>query len=268
VFFPLDEQLELAGEHLSEGVAKLVVWLSGLLAYRTAAEVLERVGAMHVSASRIWREAQRYGERMRQAEEVATDVLVVEEHSGERMGCSADGGMIHIREEGWKELKVGDVFGVERQERMDERSKERMEVGHAVGDSYVAHLGGPERFGELLWQEARRRGWEKARDTVVVADGAPWIWNLAATHFYDSKQVVDWYHATEHLATAAQTLYGEHSEVAQRWLEKWKTSLYQGQAEQIAQMLQAEALARPNVTQTMQTEAGYFQTNHRRMRYM
>jgi hypothetical protein len=176
--------------------------------------------------------------------------------------------MIHIRGEGWKELKVGDIFEVESQESVDRKSQERVEVGHAVRDSYAAHLGGPEGFGEVWWREARRRGWEQVRDSVVVADGAVWIWNLAATHFYDSKQVVDWYHASEHLASVGQVLYGEGTEEARRWFEKWKTPLYQGRAEEIAQMLQAEARTRPSVAHTLQTEAGYFQTNHRRMRYM
>ena len=40
--------------------------------------------------------------------------------------------------------------------------------------------------------------------TQVVGDGAPWIWNLAAEHFCHSRQVVDWYHATEHLGVAAK----------------------------------------------------------------
>jgi len=267
-FFPLDEQLARGGERLSEGVAKLVVLLSGLLPYRRVADILERVGEVHVSASSIWRTAQAYGVRMHRAEAATADALAIEPSNAARMGCSADGGMIHIRGEGWKELKVGDVFDVECQVKVDERSKEPVEIGHAVHDSYVAHLGGPEGFGEVWWQEAKRRGWEHMRDTLVVADGAVWIWNLAATHFYDSKQVVDWYHASQHLAAVAQTLHGEGTPEAKRWFEKWKTPLYQGRAEEIAQMLEAETRTRPSVAKTLQTEAGYFQTNHRRMRYM
>jgi hypothetical protein len=267
-FFPLDEQLELGGERLSEGVAKLVVLLGGLLPYRRVADVLERVGEMHVSASSIWRTVQVYGERMQQAEEMAADAVVVEASGGDRMGCSADGGMIHICGEGWKELKVGDIFEVELQVKVDQHSKELVEIGHAVRDTYVAHLGGPEDFGKVMWREAKRRGWETARETMMVADGALWIWNLAGTHFYDSKQVVDWYHASQHLATVAQALHGEGTPEAKHWFEKWKTPLYQGRAEEIAQMLLAEAHTHPDMAQTLQTEAGYFQTNYRRMRYM
>lgn len=255
-------------ERQSESVAQLIVWLSGLLTYRRAMEVLVRVGGIQISASTIWRETQAYGQRMLQAEEGAADAVVVESAQSERMGCSADGGMIHLRDEGWKELKVGDVFEVEKQIRVDPKSQERMEIGCAVRDSYTAYLGGPEEFGRRWWQEAKRRGWEDKPDTLVIADGAVWIWNLAATHFYDSKQMVDWYHATQHLAHVAQILHGEGTPEAQRWFEKWKTLLYQGRAEEIANRVRAEAETRPNMAQALNTEAGYFQNNHRRMRYM
>ena len=66
----------------------------------------------------------------------------------------------------------------------------------------------------------------------MLGDGAPWIWNLAATHFYDSHQMVDWYHATEHLATAARLLKGEGTLAAKRWLNASKTTLFGGHAEE------------------------------------
>jgi hypothetical protein len=43
--------------------------------------------------------------------------------------------------------------------------------------------------------EARRRNWTQAQDTIVLGDGAPWIWNPAQDHFFDSRPGVDWYHA-------------------------------------------------------------------------
>ena len=184
------------------------------------------------------------------------------------MGCSADGGMIHIQGEGWKELKIGDIFEVEYQKEKDAQTGEEMEVGHAVRNSYVAHLGGPEQLGAMLWKEAKRRGWEKAQATVVVADGASWIWNLAHTHFYDSQQLVDWYHATEHLAAAAQTLHSDQPEKARHWLEKQKTQLYQGHALSIAHTLLDEAEQHPQQAQSLRSKVGYFKNNHRRMQYM
>jgi len=179
-----------------------------------------------------------------------------------------DGGKIHIRGEGWKEFKVGCVFEVAVRATPDQETGDMIDAAHAVHNSYVAHLGGPERFGELVWAEAHRRGWEGAPDTEVVGDGAPWIWNLAMDYFYDSRQIVDWYHATEHLAYAARLLEGEGTDAARRWFKAQATVLYQGHALRIAQRLESAARTRPGIAEELLKEAGYFRNNQRRMRYL
>ena len=176
--------------------------------------------------------------------------------------------MIHIREEGWKEVKAGSIFRIELDTKADPQTLESLEVGRAVDNSYVAHLGGPEGVGDKLWSEAKRRGWTRAAETQVVADGAVWIWNLVADHFYDSVQVVDWYHAKSHLAHAAQLLYGEATPGMQRWLSVQATHLFQGQAEGIAQTLREVAGQHPAQESELLSEAGYFETHKRRMEYL
>jgi hypothetical protein len=105
-------------------------------------------------------------------------------------------------------------------------------------------------------------------DTQVVGDGAPWIWNLAGEHFYDSRQVVDWYHATEHLAVAAKLLHGEGSAAAKRWYQRAETTLYQGHAGRIALDLSEAAANHPQVADSLLAQAGYFSKNKRRMQYL
>ncbi len=256
-----------------------VVRLSGMMPYAQAVEILERLGQVEISASTAWRLVQRYGEGFRQREEAERKVANalpsgVEraggsgQGKGKRMGAAMDGGMVHIRGEGWKEVKVGSIFEVAPRVIVDRETGERVQVGGAVEQSYVAHLGGWERFGEKMWAEAQRRGWEESVETEVLGDGAPWIWNLAAKHFYDSYQVVDWYHAKEHLAQAAQLLEGEGTDRARRWLKRKETVLFQGHALQIAQELEAAGERRPRQAEELQREAGYFRKNHRRMNYM
>jgi hypothetical protein len=180
-----------------------------------------------------------------------------------------DGTMIHMRDEGWKELKVGCVFEVETQATADALTDEVIDTGHAVRNSYVAHLGGPEAFGEMMWAEAARRGWEEAPDTQVIGDGAPWIWNLALDHFYKSRKVVDWYHASEHLGAAARQIKGEGTIAGQRWFNAQKRVLYKGGADRVAQLLEAEAAHQPAAeAQQLRKEAAYFRNNKRRMDYM
>lgn len=254
-----------------------MVWLGGLTDYEQVEEVLEQVGQVHVSDSSVWRQEQVWGVRF-QAEydkERLCDTVVRGRWGGPcrqlevrgRMGVAMDGTKVHLREEGWKELKVGSVFAVEERRARDERTGDWIEVAHAVQNSYVAHLGGPEQYGQLVWWEAVRRGWQQAADTQVVGDGAPWIWNLAVDHFYDSWQVVDWYHAKEHLAHAAQLLKGEETPEAQRWLHAHETTLYTGTVFHIVQELERAAQQHPKLAQELRTEAGYFRNNERRMNY-
>jgi hypothetical protein len=256
---------------------KLAVWLSGIVDYDRAEEVLAKVGQITISDSSVWRQAQVWGagfQAVMEAERIRSNLLPGRwgtpckraEPKG-RMGVSMDGGMIHIRGEGWKELKVGSVFDVEVRPTWDKETGDWVELAHAVKNSYTAHLGGPEVFGQMVWAEAARRDWEQAADTQVVADGAPWIWNLALDYFYDSRQVVDWYHGTEHLAEAARLLKGEGTLAMKRWLNARKTMLFEGHAARIALELEAAAQHQPSIAKALKKEAGYFRNNQRRMQY-
>jgi len=196
-------------------IEEQVCRLRGLLCFRQVAQVLRDVGGIHVSSSSVWREVQRQGQRLRAvAEDTTCDVAREGKSAAPRMGCSMDGGMMYVLGEGWKELKIGDVFDVELRQETDAHTGEPVDVGHAVHDTCVAHLGGPDAFGQLLWHTAKQRGWAKASHTVVVADGAAWIWNQVATHFYDSQQLIDWYHACQHLRAAAEALHGVETDAA------------------------------------------------------
>jgi hypothetical protein len=269
--------LKLLTRNWSEGVVKQAVWLSGLVDYETSQEILEQVGQISISASSIWRQAQQWGEQFRlleTKERLRASVLPVKwvpekgriEEVG-RMGVAIDGGMIHIRDEGWKEFKVGTVFNVAVWPTWDKDTQEMVEHAHAVNNSYVAHLGGVEVFGDMVWAEAARREWEYAADTEVIGDGAPWIWNLALDCFYDSRQMVDWYHATEHLASAARLIKGEGTPASKRWFKAQATTLFQGRVMRIVLSLEAEAQANPTIAQELLKQAGYFRNNQRRMNY-
>ena len=259
---------------------KQVTWLCGMLEYRRAREVMEGIGRITLSDTTMWRRTQECGQKMREVVEGKrvrgrTESARWWDKPGKqrkpvgRMGVGMDGTMIHVREEGWKELKVGCVFEVETHPMPDAITDEVTEVGRAVHNSYVAHLGGPEKFGEMMWAEAACRGWEEAEDTEVVGDGARWIWNLAMDHYYDSRKVVDWYHACEHLAGAARQIKGEGTSAARRWLKAHKSILFKGSADRVAQLLEAEAADQPAVTaQELCREAEYFRRNQRRMNYM
>lgn len=231
-----------------------------------------------MSDSTLWRQTQVWGER---AQAVAAadrtranalplrgQVVPGEAPGRERLAAALDGAMVNVRKEGWKELKVGCVGKIEIWPTPDRETGELVDLAHTVENTYVAHLGGPEVFGQQLWAEARRRAWSRAADTVVIGDGAPWVWNLARDHFYDSVQVVDWYHAKEHLCQAAALVEGEGTPAAQRWRKEYETLLFEGHADRVAQALQQAARHKRKAAKDLRQHAGYFRDNQRRMQYL
>jgi len=278
-FFPLDQQLELWEKNWSGGLVKEAVWLSGVVdSFEEAERVLRRIGHVSMSDSTVWRRVERWGEQFRQLDQARQQQAQTLPNTGQviagqakqngRMGLAMDGAMVHILDEGWKELKVGCVYEIEPQAVFDKESREWLEMGHAIHNSYVAHLGGPDLFGRLLWTEAQARGWETVYDTQVVGDGARWIWNLTQEHFYDSYQTVDWYHAADHLHAAAQLHRPDSESAAQRWYKTAETSLFQGHADQIAHTLQQTAVGNSQRAKDLRTEAQFFENNKRRMQYL
>lgn len=183
-------------------------------------------------------------------------------------GVALDGFMLPLREEGWKECKLADLYEVAVRPAVDEETGEVVERAYAVKQSYVTHLGGPDVIGELAWAEAQRRGWEQAPDTQVLGDGAVWIWHQASLHFGDSHQLVDWYHAKTYLLQAAHLLHAEGSSASTRWLNQHETLLYQGHAASIAKHLLAAATTNPANAEALTSVATYFQHNHLRMNYL
>ena len=254
------------------------MWLSGLVDFEQAAEFLNEVGQVDISPTSTWRLTQQWGEalvtlEMKEAEQANATFqepvgVVPQGQASGRMGLSMDGFLIYVRGEEWKEVKLGCLFDVTTRPVLDPKTTEWVEQGHAVHTSYTAHLGGPEDFGQKLWTEAQRRRFRQAFESEVVADGAGWIWNLVGDYFYDSHQLVDWYHGTEHLAKAAQLLYGEGTAAAKRWHREQETALFQGQAEAAAHRIEREAEQHPTVQAELLSEAGYFEHHKHRMNYM
>ncbi len=278
-FSPLDDQLRLFERTCSESVAKLAVWLCGQVPLQAAETILDQLGGIAFSDTSVWRRVQTWGAKLQAWEELQRaramalpqrgTITPVPQSQSKDMGTAMDGVMLPLREEGFKELKVGCIFDIEMRAEPDGITGELVEQAHAVHSSYTAVLGGPDRFGQALWAEAVRRGLPQAREVVAIADGAKWVWEtVVPEHFSTSRQVVDWYHAKEHLYAAGHLAYGEGSSAATRWVKAMETPLYQGHAIEVATTLRQLADDHPTVAEALRTEAGYFENNQRRMQYL
>ena len=132
--------------------------------------------------------------------------------------------------------------------------------------SYLATFAPAAGFGMLMAAEARRRGAGHIRQLVILGDGAHWIWNLASQHFPEATQIVDLYHAREHLHDLAKLLefmLGDHK---QDWLAARLGELDDGDIPAICAAARAFPLAGRKAAD-LGTALGYFEHNAHRMRY-
>jgi len=83
---------------------------------------------------------------------------------------------------------------------------------------YEAHLGGPERLGQLAYAAARAAGvTADGSNALSQGDGAPWVWNLVQEHWPAALEILDFYHLSEHLHACAQAVWGVGSAQARQW---------------------------------------------------
>lgn len=266
MFFPLDQRWGLGASQYSERLSKHLVWLSGLLPYEQVRQVMARIGGHVIGKTNAWRETQQRGARLqaemarRQAalrpEQVVPTNARQDHHHPK--GVSMDGGMVHVRGEGWKEFKAGVVYDIGLRPGRDVLTGEPAEQPCAEQSHYTAVLGDVTQFAPALWELAAAHDLLSAARSSVTADGAEWAWNLCADLFPDSVQIVDWYHATQHLAEAAQALFPDEQTQAATWYRHAQELLFRGQAWRIIQTLHQAAL--PDL-------ARYFEQHQRRMRY-
>ncbi|MBV8729573.1 MAG: ISKra4 family transposase, partial [Acidobacteriia bacterium] len=135
--------------------------------------------------------------------------------------------------------------------------------------TYVGAIETAEEFGLRLYTEAYNRGWDRATIGVVMGDGSHWIWNIAHQHFPGAIQIVDLYHARQHLWDLARKLYPAAEVAQKRWLMRKLDWLENGKIEKLVAALRKLMDENTNLDliKAIRVEADYFETNRDRMRY-
>ncbi len=160
-----------------------------------------------------------------------------------------------------REVKLGCVFT---QTTTDPESRP---VRDEDSTTYTGAIETAEEFGLRLYTEAWRRGWSRAKKKVVIGDGALWIWNLADQHFPGAIQIVDLYHARQHLWDLSAKLFPNHEPLRKRWVASGLDQLEGGKIEAVVKTLREFQPASAELAKAVNNEAEYFQRNAQRMRY-
>jgi hypothetical protein len=273
---PVDHTLGVVPRaRLSAGVQQWLAQLGAATDFAEAQRWLEELGGVHVAKETVRAQAEQQGAALEAAQQTASaqvertreSALPVDVAPGQLL-VETDGVMVRYRETGWHEVKIGLVAG--------------WEAGALAAPSYVAAREGAAAFGERLLGEAARRGaleivgWEGGRrgaglavlrDVLVRADGARWIWTLAAEHFGARRELVDFYHASEHLWTVARLLESEGTAVAAVWGAARCHELRHAGVEAVRTALRDARATTADGRKLLRRERAYFRSNAARMDY-
>jgi hypothetical protein len=278
---PRDRQLDVEATAYSPGVRRMMAVVGSETSFEHGREQLELLAGLKLTAKAVERQAEALGADIAGREQVeiqrakqlelpevctpavavfyiemdGTGVPVVKPETAGRVGKS-EGQPARTRE-----VKLGCVFT---QTTTDEQGRPERD-----GDSttYTGAIETAEEFGLRLYTEAWRRGWSRAKKKVVIGDGAVWIWNLAGQHFPGAIQIVDLYHARQHLWGLSAKLFPTDERGRKRWTARLLDKLDQGNIEPLVQALRQFPPPGEQLAHLLSNEADYFQRNAQRMRY-
>jgi hypothetical protein len=280
--FPADVELDIENTESSPGVRRMQALVGQDAPFDHGRQQLQLLAGLEVTTKSVERVAESIGADIARQEQNEIDravqldlpipvaepvpilyvqmdgtgVPVVKKETAGRQG-KLDGLPAHTRE-----AKLGCVFT---QTKWDEE-------GFAIRDpdttTYTGAIENAEQFGKRLYVEAWKRGWSRAVKKVVIGDGAEWIWNLAKEHFPGAIQIVDLYHARQHLWDLARLLYPTDRKRRNTWIglhqKRW---LDKGKVAKLVASLQSIQTHDADLAKRIRNEVHYFATNAARMNY-
>jgi hypothetical protein len=277
---PKDQELDVVGSSFSPGVRRMMGRVGAKQPFEQGRGDLEALAGVVVQTKQVERISAQLGAEFeafcrREREAIlsgkvapllpavpilyiaidGTGVPVVPRETEGRRGKDATG------KAKTREAKIGCVFTQTKQD----------EQGYPMRDedstTYVGAIETAEAFGPRIYAEAVRRGLRQAQKAVVLGDGGPWIWGLAAQYFPWATEIVDLYHARERLANLGKVVYGPTSAPAKQWAAARSQQLDAGDVEAVITSMKRLRPRQQNVQEEVRKAIDYFQTNQERMRY-
>jgi hypothetical protein len=298
---PADQTLGLAPhQRTSTGLQQWEATLGARLPFAESQRVLADLTGLSVGTETVRTHTERLGAAHAAAEQAAiAHVLTTQDPlparyapvpANQRLVLETDGVLVRYRDTGWHEVKVAEAVGCV------------LGNGRARDDpayrpprlrrpSYTAAREPTEGFDARLLALAAERGaldivryqqppgtdprlalWGAhtacLRPVVLLADGAKWIWALAARCFgEDRTEIVDAWHAVQHLWTVGKALFGEATAATTAWVQAAERELWEIGPFPVLARLKAAVPPDPAAAEVLRVERGYFTTNAARMRY-
>ena len=277
-FCPRDRALGVEDGYLSPYVLRMVGIVGARVSFEEGHDLLQELAGIDVPTKEIEREAERLGgqiveDERRVAEpdsnrELPATLYMGLDGTGVPMRASELAGRCGKQEDGSsksREVKLVTVWSAEGrdEEGVPVRDEDSVTYSAAIESAATRDTDKElSEFAKRVGREAARRRFEQARRRAILGDGAPWIWNIAVELFPDAIQIVDRFHANEHLSTVGKALYGPGTDLAEQWTHERCTELKAGKLDAVLAALSTHF----SIKEARECKR-YIQTNRHRMRY-
>lgn len=161
----------------------------------------------------------------------------------------------------WREWKTGVYFTLEQSARTAGNR------GILADKVLVGWQGDPVAFGQRLHWEAMRAGLGRAQKQLVVGDGAAWIWNLVEARWPKAEQLLDFYHASQHLWEIGKALEGEDEEKIHAWVKPRRHQMRMGKEQRVLKEIATVKTKDDESRAVVEREQEYFDGHAHRMSY-
>jgi hypothetical protein len=286
---PLDEEYGLAPGAVTAGLAALLALAGVAFSYDQSRRWLEPFLLFDVAENTVRSETEQLGAVQAQAEKKLIKQSQTESYLQARqrqpgsipvqLYGSMDAAKVRTEprpkkgedkeaHEDWRDLKVLCWYEVEHVPTAQQTIRQRKKVQReqpalrAKNMHYFADISEAEEFGKLLWATGCALNADLSPELIFLGDGAIWIWNLVGQYYPQAVQILDWFHAEEHLEGVAVAAFSDLTERA-AWLEPVTQALWDGQVEDV--VLACQSL--PAICLKASQAANYFSNNMDRMRY-
>jgi hypothetical protein len=278
-FCPRDRQLGLEGTSLSPAVTRMVAAVGAMVSFKEGSQLLGELAGVALDARQVQRSAEALGVEIADDEKLQNQPLE-ETPLPSTLYLGIDGTGIPMRPSELKgragkqpdgtaktrEVKLCTVWSAEARDAQDRPVRDEGSVTYTAAIESAATADTeqvPSAFTQRVLREASRRRFTQAECTVVLGDGAAWIWNIARELFPRAHQIVDRFHVQQHLSDVSKALYGNDSKQARDWAQRRHEELDSGRLPDLLRALRRHADGSEEARKCFQ----YIHRNRERMKY-
>ncbi len=279
-FCPRDHALGLQEGSLSPGVLRMVGRVGAMVSFEEGHELLDELAGVNVPTKHVERAAEALGREVAEDERHVVEPPAAYEPVAPTLYLGMDGTGVPVRKEELvdrpgkqpdgsaktREVKLCTVWSAEGRDEEGTPVRDEGSISYSAAIESAAQKDTdlvPSAFAARVKREATRRGFERAGRRAVLGDGAKWIWNLASEHLPGAIQIVDRFHAKQHLSDVAKSIYGAGSDLAKQWAHQRFDELDAGDIEALLCALRVHSPKDEEAQECLD----YVEGNRARMRY-